>query len=172
MQEFSSPPHAAIHSIEKRDPRRVDEPGSLKGGLCQIRIHLADQSVPLPPSKGRRERYEEDGRDDEMMGMSYRISHNTIASLGSSRGTSCKTRVHGSLGVYSSSLQSGKLRRSLQVLRFDYEGTSLRRKSRLVSKLCEVLQAYSRNLTHQTDGRDILIVGDWEEYQKKKKHAG
>lgn len=42
MQEFSSPPHAAIPSIEKRDSRRVDEPGSLKGGLCQTRIHLAD----------------------------------------------------------------------------------------------------------------------------------
>lgn len=47
-QEFSSPPHAAIPFIEKRDPRRVDEPGSLGGGLCQIRIHLADQSVPSP----------------------------------------------------------------------------------------------------------------------------
>lgn len=57
-QEFySPPPHAAIPFIEKRDPRRVDEPGSLKGGLCQIRIHLADQSVP-PPPKGRREKYE------------------------------------------------------------------------------------------------------------------
>lgn len=32
------------------------------------------------------------------------------------------------------------------------------------SKLCEILQAYGRKLTHQTDGRDILIVGDWEEH--------
>lgn len=46
MQEFSSPPHAATPFIEKRDMRRGDEPGSLRGGLCQIRIHLADQSVP------------------------------------------------------------------------------------------------------------------------------
>lgn len=44
-QEVSSP-HAAIPFIEKRDPRRVDEPGSLKGGLCQTRIYLTDQSVP------------------------------------------------------------------------------------------------------------------------------
>lgn len=103
-QEFSSPPHTAIQSIEKRDPRRIDEPGSLKGGLCQIRTHLTNQSVP-PLPKGRRESYEEDWRDNEMMGMSYKISHNTIAILGSSRGASCTSRVHGSLGVYSSSLQ-------------------------------------------------------------------
>lgn len=49
-QVFYSPPHTAIPFIEKRDPCRVDEPGSLKGGLCQTRIHLADQSIPLPPS--------------------------------------------------------------------------------------------------------------------------
>lgn len=84
--EFSSPPHAAIPFIEKRDPRRVDEPGGLKGALYQIRTHLTDQSVPPPLPKGRRESYEEDGRNDGMMGMSYRLSYYTMASLGSSRG--------------------------------------------------------------------------------------
>lgn len=148
-QEFSSPPHAAIPFIEKRDPRRVDEPGSLRGGLCQTRIYLTDQSVP-PPPKGRRESCEEDGRDDEMMGMSYRISYYTMASLSSSKRGSCTTRVHGSLGIYSSSLQPGKVRRSLQVLRFDYEGALLRRKTQL---MCKVLQAHGRNLTHSSDRR-------------------
>lgn len=110
-QEVYSPPHTAIQSIEKRDPRRRDEPGSLRGGLCQTRMHLADQSVPPSPlPKGRRESYEEDGRNNETVGMSYRISYYTIASLGSSRGASCTTRVHGSLGIYSSSLQSGEPR--------------------------------------------------------------
>lgn len=53
MQEFYYPPHAAIPFVEKRDPRRVDEPGSLKGRLCQTRIHLTNQSVPpLPLLRG------------------------------------------------------------------------------------------------------------------------
>lgn len=52
-QEVSSPPHTAIPFIEKRDMRRGDEPGSLKGGLCQTRIHLADQSVPPVLLRGR-----------------------------------------------------------------------------------------------------------------------
>lgn len=170
-QEGSSP-HATIQFIEKRDMRRGDEPGSLKGGLCQIRIHLADQSVPPPPPKGRRESYEEDGRDDGMMGMSRRISYSTMASLGSLGGGSSTTRVHGLLGVYSSSLQPGKVRRSLQVLGFKTTETSPGRKTRLVSKLWEVSRAHGRYLTHQTDGRDLLIVEDWEEYQKKKKTCG
>lgn len=41
----------------------------------------------------------------------------------------------------------------------------------LVSKLWEASRAYSRNLTYQTDGRDILIVGDWEEYQKARDYS-
>lgn len=79
--------------------------------------HSPGGSVCAPPSpKGRRESYEEDGRNDGMMGMSYRISYYTMASLGSLGGGSCTTRVHGSLGIYSSSLQPGKVRRILQVL--------------------------------------------------------
>lgn len=152
-QEFSSPPHAAIQFIEKRDPRRVDEPGSLQRGVVP-NSHSPGGSVCLPPPpKGRRESYEEDGREDGMMGMSYRVSYYTMASLGSSNRGSCTTRVHGLLGVYCSSLQPGKVRRCLQVLRFDHEGTSFRRKTRLMSKLCEVLQAYGRKLTYRTDGR-------------------
>lgn len=165
-QEFSSPPHTAIPFIEKRDMRRGDEPGSLRGGLCQIRIHLTDQSVSPPSPEGRRESYEEDGREDGMMGMSYRVSYYTMASLGSSRGRSSTTRVHGSLGVYSSSLQPGKVRRSLQVLSFETTETSPRRKTQLVRASC--VKSYKHmtgnSLNRQTAVRDILIVGDWEEH--------
>lgn len=77
-----------------------------EGGCATLSTHLTDQSVPPLPPKGRRESYEEDGRNDGMMGMSYRISYYTIGSLGSSKRGSCTTRVHGSLGIYSrSSLQ-------------------------------------------------------------------
>lgn len=48
-RQESSSPHAAVQFIEKRNPRRVDEPGSLRGGSCQFRTHLTNQSVP-PPS--------------------------------------------------------------------------------------------------------------------------
>lgn len=47
---------------------------------------------------------------------------------------------------------------------FKTREASSRRKTRLMSKLWEVLQAYGRKLTHQADGCDVLIVKDWEEH--------
>lgn len=64
-----------------------------------------------------------------MMGMSYRISHNTIASLGSSRGASCTTRVHGSQGVYSSSLQPGKGSKKSTALEIRPRGDTTQKKN-------------------------------------------
>lgn len=151
-QVFYSPPHTAIPFIEKRDPCRVDEPGSLKGGLCQIRIHLTNQSVPLPPPKGRRESYEEDGRDDGMMGMSYRVSYYTMASLGSSRGEGLAQlafMAHWAFTLLHCNQE--RVRRSLQVLRFDYEGTSPRRKTQLMCKVLQSTWQESHSLIRQTD---------------------
>lgn len=47
-------------------------------------------------------------------------------------------------------------------------GLEIRPRGDIIQKkersLCEVLQAYGRKLTHQTDGREILIVEVWEEH--------
>lgn len=85
-----------------------------------------------------------------MMGMSYRVSYYTMASLGSGL-AQLAFMAHWAFTLLDCNEES--FEDSLQVLRFDYEGTLPGRKTRLVSNLWEVLQAYSRNLTHQTDGR-------------------
>lgn len=122
---------------------------------------MADQSVPPCPPKGRRESYEEDGRDDGMMGMSYRISYYTMASLGSAL-AQLAFMAH-----WVFTLLHCNQERFEEVYK---SSDSTTRGHHPEERRGSCVKSYKYmagiSLTRQTAVRDILIVGDWEEYQK------